>query len=310
MPTIEELWQSIRSSSDRAAQRRVDADHPHDIYVDFEPPNRPGLVAVCASRPPALKELRAVSVDVGQRADGRWSIRLSLDRADLFPVFATLCRDIVDTTRYGTGASQLASTVVGRLEHWRRLLERDARGLSEAELRGLVGELCFLDHLLGRLSPREAVSSWTGPLGTPQDFLLPDGLRVEVKTARPHAATVRINGLAQLATGTDPLELVVVRLVETGASAPDAFNAAMLIERLRVLVATEPSAAEAFEASLSLAGWHEHQSQSEPSFRLLALERHLVGPGFPRLTPGSVPAGVQDADYVILLPAVAAVAAH
>lgn len=36
--------------------------------------------------------------------------------------------------------------------------------------------------------------------------------------------------------------------------------------------------------------------------RVTGIEAHEGGPGFPRLTTGSVPAGVEDADYTITLP--------
>jgi len=49
---IEELWTSLRRESVEA-QRRVDATHPLDLYVDFEQPDRPGLVLFCDERPNA-----------------------------------------------------------------------------------------------------------------------------------------------------------------------------------------------------------------------------------------------------------------
>lgn len=234
IPTIEQLWQALRVARGETLQRRVDATHPLDLYVDFEAPSRPGLIAVCANRPAAFRPLRVVTVEHGRRADGRWSLRLSLDEPRLLPVFASLCRDIVSFTRANISEAQLAAAVLGRLDHWRTLLERDTAGLGELALRGLIGELLVLEEdVLSGLAPAEAVTAWTGPLGTAQDFRLPSGRRIEVKAVRRDARTVRINGLDQLDPGADTLVLAVVRIDETGPSAAGAITAPMLVDRVR-----------------------------------------------------------------------------
>ena len=303
MPTIEQLWQELRSIGSGTSQRRVDASHPLDIYIDFEPPDRLGLVAVCSSVPPTYRSLRAVSVDHARRADGRWSLRLVLEEPSLLAVFAALCRDIVAFTRSGITEARLAAAVLGRLDHWRTLLEQDPSGLGETSLRGLLGELVILDtHVLGILPPAQAVKAWTGPLGTPQDFLLPSGNRIEVKAARRDTATVRINGLQQLDPGQDNLVLMVVRFENTGAAAPDAITAPILVRRLQDRIGDDPEALAAFNTSLSFVGWHDNPVHSSVVVRVVAIDRHDVGIGFPRLTSQSVPAGVEDVDYTITLP--------
>lgn len=303
IPTIEQLWQALRNARGGTLQRRVDATHPHDLYVDFEAPSRPGLIAVCANRPPGFRPLRAVTVEHGRRADGRWSLRLSLDEPRLLPVFASLCRDIVSFTRTNISEAQLAAAVLGRLDHWRILLEKDTAGLGELSLRGLIGELLVLEEdVLGVLQPAEAVAAWTGPLGTPQDFQLPSGRRIEVKAVRRDARIVRINGLDQLDPGADTLVLAIVRIDETGGSAPGAITAPMLIDRVRSRITSDPEALATFNTSLGFLGWYDHPLHHDLAVRLVAIERHDVGPGFPRLTVASVPAGIEDADYAVVLP--------
>lgn len=247
--------------------------------------------------------MRALSVEQGKRADGRWTLRLSLLERQLMPVFAALCRDVIACTRSGVDEARLGQVVVQRLVHWRSLLDRDAAGLGEAILRGLIGELLVLrDRLLPILRPAEAVGAWRGPLGAPQDFVLPDGSRIEVKTVAPHADHVRVNGLAQLDAGGDPLTLVVVRGEGAPPDARGAISAPALIVELHSLLAAEPETLAAFEAALSGLGWHEHPSHDAVALRVVAIEDHEVGPAFPLLTRATVPAGVLDADYMIILP--------
>jgi hypothetical protein len=301
--SIEELWRQLASAAPSGAQIRIDVVHPLDIYADMQPPDRVGLVAVCGMRPPEVRPMRAVSVEQGRRTDGRWTLRLSLLERQLIPVFAALCHDVVACTRSGVDETRLAQVVVQRLVHWRSLLDRDAAGLGEAALRGLIGELLVLrDRLLPLLCPAEAISAWRGPLGAPQDFVLPDGRRIEVKTVGPHADQVRVHGLAQLDPCGDRLTLLVVRGERTPPGTRGAISAPNLILELRGLLAAEPEALIAFDAALSGLGWHEHASHDAVALRIIAVEDHEVGPDFPRLTRGMVPAGVLDADYAIALP--------
>jgi len=301
--SIEDLWRQLAAASAGSSQTRVDATHPLDIYADIQPPDRVGLVAVCGAKPPEVRPMRALLIEQGKRADGRWTLSVSLLERQLMPVFAALCRDIVACTRAGVDESRLGQVVVQRIVHWRSLLDRDAAGLGETALRGLIGELLVLrDRLLPTLRPAEAIGAWRGPLGGPQDFVLPDGRRIEVKTVGPHADQVRINGLAQLDACGDPLILAVVRGEGSPPDARGAVSAPTLIVELRDLLAAEPEALAAFEAALSSLGWHEHPSHDAVALRVVEIEDHEVGPGFPVLTRGSVPAGVLDADYLIALP--------
>lgn len=307
---IEDAWASLAASGPVAAQTRVSASHPHDLYADYEPPGQVGLVAVCASRPPALRPLRTLSVEEGRRKDGRWTLRLQLVEPLLRPVFAALCDDIIAFTLSGVPPGSLASAVVKRLLHWRSLLERDGSGLDEAILRGLIGELTVLrERVLPVLPALDAVRSWTGPYGTPQDFQLPTGRRLEVKAVTRNADRVRINGLSQLDAGADPLTLVVVRLDPTGAGAPGAVTAPALVAATRDLLADEPEALAMLDRCLAGVGWHEHPAHGALVVRVVSVEEHEVDSTFPRLTVAKVPAGIMDADYVVALPGTAAEAA-
>lgn len=301
--SIEALWRQLAAAVGGSAQSRVDATHPLDIYADVRPPDGVGLVAVCGVRPPDVRPMRALSIDQGRRADGRWTLRLTLLEQQLLPVFTALCRDIVACTRSGVDEAHLGQVVVQRLLHWRSLLERKTAGLGEAALRGLIGELLVLrDRLLPSLGPTAAVGAWRGPLGAPQDFVLPDGRRIEVKTVGPYANQVHINGLDQLDSQGDSLTMTVVMAETAVPDVGSAVSAPALIAELRDLLATEPESLATFEVSLNGLGWHEHASHGAVALRFLGMDDYEVGPGFPRLTRGTVPTGVLDADYAIALP--------
>lgn len=302
MPKIEQIWATlIEGGVD--AQIRVSGEHPCDLYADLASPALVGLVAICDKEPPFTQPMRAITTEIGQRADGRWTFRLTLGDNALFPVFAALCNDIIASTQGGVGSGELAQAISNRIHHWRALLERDSSGLSESVLRGILGELLVLEtKLLSEMSALEALRSWQGPFGTAQDFLFSDGRRLEVKAVERNAQSVVINGLAQLDPGPDELTLAIVRLQSTGSSAPGAITPHGLVTRLAVrFAASDIQAEQLFHAALAQLGWHDHPSHCELAVHLSAIEAYIVGKDFPRLLQIRVPAGVEDATYVISL---------
>lgn len=302
---IEEIWASLRHEPVEA-QRRVDAIHPLDLYADFEQPDRPGLILFCNERPNDAPALKAIGVDRRCRQDGRWSMRIYLEEPRLLPVFAELCRDIIQSTRHAPQGAQPSGLVLARIERWQSLLQPQETGLNRAQLRGLIGELLILEDLLPALGPDRAISAWTGPLGTSQDFRLPDGRKLEVKAVDRHVDQVLINGLAQLDGGADPLQLVVVRLEDTGITAEGAITAVRLVKRLRARLSEAPAALRTFEILLRFVGWVE-PADVESAVRLERIDRYNVDGGFPRLTPATVPAAITEATYRIMLPPPSAV---
>lgn len=305
--TIEQLWRELRGAGREPVYRRVAADHPLELYAVVVPPDRRGLILISPVDAPKPRALRAVSIERSRRADGRWSLQVVLEQSDLEAEFAALCRDIARFTSTGVSPEGAPAAVLRRIERWRALLEGGRRSMDAAAQRGLAAELLVLEReVLPVLPAFEAVCAWTGPDGTPQDFTLPAGLRLEVKAVRPAARTVHINGLDQLDPGPDALELVVVRLADAPAEAPDAFTVADQIGRLRSALAVHPAALGELESRLAALGWRDDPELSLAQLRLAAMERHRVGDGFPRLVRSTVPVGVEDADYAIALPTLAA----
>jgi hypothetical protein len=302
IPTIEELWRSLRTGS-TVVHRRVDAEHPLELYAEFDPPDRYGLVLFTRREPPETASLRSLHIDRGRRPDGLWWLRFSITETAFQPIFAGLCRDIIATTRTGVADEVAPSVILSRVDRWRKLLEGELHGMSNALLRGLIGELIVLElDVLPALRPTDAIIAWNGPFGAAQDFTLPTGQRIEVKAVRSDATSCQINGLDQLDAASDPLTLTVVRLDQTGKNAEGAITATDLIERLRARLIEDPAAANEFESRLAAAGWHNHPDHQAFAVLLVDVERYAVEGDFPRLTRGLVPQGVLEVKYEIALP--------
>ncbi|MEW1965409.1 PD-(D/E)XK motif protein [Micrococcus sp. NPDC078436] len=113
-------------------------------------------------------------------------------------VFHSFLEDVVEAVDAG---QPVLNALAGTANEWRRLLSVARKGISEASVRGLHGELCILRDMVEAVGPR-ALEMWAGPEGERHDFVGPQ-LSIEVKTASlQNRQSVTIHGLRQL----DPSE--------------------------------------------------------------------------------------------------------
>ena len=198
------------------------------------------------------------------------------------------------------GEGAVLRTMLRRVRMWQQFMTRGAAPLSsEAEL-GLAGELYFMALLLeAGVSHESVLSGWVGPDDAPQDFLLGNGA-IEVKaTMSSSGFPVKIGSLEQLDDAiASPLFLAAVRFAGGmgGATLPE------MVAEVERRLEDEPGATDLLRERLMVAGYSDayagqYSRRFEPKeWRVLS-----VSEGFPRLTPGVVPAGVTRALYEINL---------
>jgi hypothetical protein len=296
---IEEIWAAVAAqTTEHRVFRRVDENHPLDLYAGINQEGHRVLLLVTNREPPSVPAPGAVEGIVTQREDGAWAVIVQLARSELAELFGRLCQDLVETTRSST-REHGGEALVRRLHRWRKLLEPGRHTtLSERELRGLLGELWLLDTLvLPRLGLAAGVQAWLGPLGAPQDFLI-GGSLLEVKTVQPGAQTIPISSLEQLDSGATPLVLGVVALAPVDAMT-GALTPASVVTRIRAILEEDESARTEFELRLADAGYVDGAEYVHHEYRVIETRYFRIGDGFPRLTRGIVPRGVERAAYEI-----------
>jgi len=262
---------------------------------------------------PTAKLARTEKLPEGQgflieRADPEnyGGLRLALTRqeAGSTELFAAMVCDVVgaldDIAATGVDETKLLRVLIGRVVAWKQFMSRGANPLSpEAEL-GLAGELNFMIALLGSgISADEVLVAWVGPDDAPQDFLLGDGA-IEVKSTMSSSGfPVKIASLEQLDDAiASPLFLAAVRFSreETGLTLPE------MVAETEQRLGGELGVISFFKERLMVSGYFEgHSSHYTRKFESKEKRIFSVSEGFPRLTPGTVPAGVTRALYEINL---------
>ncbi|GAA3961699.1 hypothetical protein GCM10023085_50160 [Actinomadura viridis] len=308
----ENMWQELetRQQTPGRSTRRLYPDSPHDIHVAVTHPalRRMLLLGVDAMTTDTIRKeiyelpsTRGLQLNLSSMSGHRYELQVVLTDDELTEVFTPLVSDIVEVVRDAPTAETAAEAAVRRYVRWQQLLRSVAReGLSRQARCGLFGELHFLlEHVLTAVGQHTAISSWTGPRQTNQDFQLP-GAAVEVKaTTARSPRTIQIASERQLDTaGSTPLALAHFVLDDRQRGLGMSLNA--LVDEIRAHL-TAPSASQRFESLLIQAGYLPSQRDiyDQDRYTLRRSEFWAVGEGFPRIVEAELPPGVGNCAYTI-----------
>lgn len=298
----ESPWHNLATPQVGAlSARRADSHHPFDFYYAVNAESQLMLVLKLGSAVfhdqdlPHLKGLRALWIDKTHE------LHLVLAKAQDVDIFALLCKDLITFTSGAQSDADCIELLCTRLLKWQRLFIRGGpRFLDAHEIRGLFAELSFLQmELLPRFGT-EAVLTWKGPSGFPQDFAT-DNKVFEIKShliGSPQS--VRISSPSQLWVDSSDLYLCVYHLAEVSA---DGKCLGTLVDELSNALGASASATEDFEEKLASLGYLDLPEYRSQMFTLVKLDTFTVANDFPRIIPSELMPGIQEVTYSIQLAA-------
>lgn len=235
--------------------------------------------------------------------NGRLRLCLTLRDARFLTVFETLSEDVATAVAAATSEGLGVKALLARLRTWERFVQRFGPDhLSDEEQLGLFAELrCLNSHLLHVMDTGAAVKGWRGPHGEPQDFRF-RAAAIEVKaTASRNPQMFRVSNLDQLDRG--PLEILLVHHVAVDAGGPTGQTLPEAVADARAALAPDPVAVADLDASLIESGYlDQHETAyADRRYAVRSAAWFLVEGAFPRLTRGTVPPGIGEAQYGVLL---------
>jgi hypothetical protein len=203
-------------------------------------------------------------------------------RDDLVRPFVGFCEDIL-VGLDGGGASPEA-VVLKTARRWQNFWSKDLGPLSQPAIRGLLGELHFLETIVRAGAP-DAVEAWVGSEGADHDFQRGREVAFEVKTSSQIPYKITCN-LQQLDPGLFSKLFLVCYKVEAsraGVSLPET------VHRVAGRLGSDEQALDAFSQRLRLAGYlagHE-DAYASAKFTVAPAEVFQVTNEFPAITLAS-----------------------
>jgi hypothetical protein len=301
-------WDEITIPSKELSSRRVNAEHPVDL---FWARNHIGqYLFVCEFdvkedllkiKLPELVGVRSMIIESRTSTEPSRFVLILNEQAN-WEIFYSICTDIIHSTSSMTGDSNAVKVILRRLERWHDFLKKKRpQLLSEEQIKGLIGELVFIhNHLIPIFGPGQAIKFWQGPEGSPQDFNVNDSA-IEVKcklgAAKPY---VKISSIDQLCPKLPKIYLFVVTLGKTYPEAEGAINLPTLISSIRLtLEESNSEQIERFNDLLYMIGYLDSPSYLDFSYLLTREDMYKVTDKFPKICKGDIHYSINQVSYNI-----------
>ena len=285
--------------------RRVNPRSDHDFFWIVSGKSEPGLLLRLSEDTAEIKPLPKLrSLDLAyQNVAGHKSLTLLLRDEEQREIFVSLCGDIVQAGEQGSDNRDALNRAIRRTLRWHHLLRGGKGGLlSLEEQRGLLGELQFLQHLIGLIGPRAAIEAWKGPIGASKDFEL-EGCLVEVKARRGAAKPfTQISSEDQL-SDVDGCQLFIVISAIDAVVKPNGLTLTNYVTDVEKLYAiADPEAYSIWEAAIMSTGFDFTDDYSDRRWNIGKSLQFEVVEGFPRIV-NPLPVGVSGVRYSISIDA-------
>lgn len=295
-------WDSSRSEEDVLI--RVDAEHPLDFFIGKDDESNRVLVLISDYEPSKISSSKSLTVLKNNRAiDGRWAIKIKLVNSEFSDVFLHLCVDLIEACSIVENELQGVEIFVSRFTKWQKMMESGFEEMSISVIKGLIGELLFIDEILfNRIDMGTAITSWLGPEGSDRDFVFCDTW-VEIKTIGVGKDSVKISSLDQLDISQIGY-LGVIRLEKTSSSDKDGFSFNGIIDMISKKLETLPNIRFLFKEKLLKLGYRYRENYNNMHFVYRGINFYQVDESFPKLIPENVRVEIIKAIYSLSLTAI------
>ena len=288
----------------RESFQRVDNVHPLDLYVGVDEKMRWTLLLLCDNKPQNVVPSKMLDVKIGKRQDQRWTISFALLEKKYQDMFLLFCKDMIDSSRQISNRNKGSRFLVQRYLEWKEMLANTSDGLLSPEvIKGLLGELYFLYNIMiPKYGIEKAISSWTGILGTDQDFKI-DNTWYELKTVSNGKDSVKISSIEQLDSINEGT-LAVVFTEKTSSANANSTNINKIYHQLLAIM--DDDLKTEFSNKLLRFGYiprSEYENENN-TYQIMGVDYYRVRMDFPCLRKITIPGSVIKAEYVLSLPAI------
>lgn len=298
-----DLKNRFENLKDTDKYQRVDSSHPIPWYIGLDGRNRYSLFVITKTQPKNINSIKLMSVFVGERKDGNFGITFSLVDKTNLDLFIHFCDDMIEYTRYIVKLDNSVDFICNRYSQWQKaFIKTEGKLLSYEQIKGLIGELCFLKmKMMPLYGPEKAVESWSGIESTDQDFAC-NGTWYEVKSTVSGSSSIKISSVEQLDVSNEG-HLVVVSLDRTSEADTSKLTLNSMVE---LVIEAIPSRVcqDNLKNRLLAYGYYFDKAYDKYGFKYNGMVAYKVDSEFPCLRKKDIPASVQNAKYELSLAAI------
>lgn len=310
---IEAIWNEQENDLSVPAgllRRRYAGSVLPDIFVSLRHPEKVRGLAVRISNTirvdiPVHEQLKDLRIEVipDEYHAGKSLLLILLSGRQHADIFSVLCEDLINAVAQLTDEYKVVKELLNRLEEWKSLFDQASlQGLTPTGQRGLYGELYFLRKWIRHsLNLNYCIQSWAGPEKAVRDFQYGEWA-LEVKTTHGNNhQKVMISSERQLDTKNLSSLFLFHLSLEVQQANGETLNE--ITSAISDLLSTDIAAQSRFRAKLLEAGYFRHHQHlyNETGYQVRQEAIYDIRNDFPRLEEQSIPHGVGDVKYSIIL---------
>lgn len=277
-----ELKEKFEKEIEAETFKRIDAIHPLDIYIGHNEKGNKTLIIVEFGQIEEVESTRMIDVSFTKRTDNKLSLAFSLLDDAMKDMFYSFCEDIVESSK-NIEKEKAIQFIIRRWKDWINLFKNPYTTiLTENEIRGLIGELIFLNEFMfEKYGIEKGLNSWIGSSKAHKDFEIEDTW-YEVKTIRENALTVKIHSLEQL-DSKNLGNLILIRLEPSNKSINEYIDLNGYVEKIKNKLINDKQKMLFLEKVKEI-GYFYTEEYDKYTYRLKKIERYLVNNEFPKIT--------------------------
>jgi len=276
--------------------KRVSDTHPVDLYYGKDDKGR-NAIEFSGQFVVNRKIHSSVLIEIThyKTSDGGKSIVFSLLDNKLLHPFCDFLNSMIESTSQYSLSNQDAYHAVCEVYFiMQKMFRTNSDILSEAEIKGLIGELLFIkEDLFSKVGETKAIGAWSGAEKTRKDFAF-DHEWYEVKTIEYGKETVHISSIEQL---DSPIEgTLVIFQVERMAEEYDGLTLNKLVTQTINLISSINDK-DIFLSKLKDANYAYNPKYDEYVYELRSEDEYVVSASFPRITRAGISPAIAKASF-------------
>ena len=292
-----DLKEKFEKQNGEKSFKRIDAMHPLDIYIGHNEKGNKTLVIVEFGQIEEVESTRMIDVFFTKRTDNKLSLSYSLLDDSMKDMFYSFCEDIIESSKKIEKENAI-QFVIQRWKNWINLFKNPyTTMLTENEIRGLIGELIFLnEYIFEKYGIEKGLKSWIGSSKAHKDFEI-DDTWYEIKTIRENSLIVKIHSLEQL-DDKNTGNLILVRLEPSSTSISEYIDLNGYIEKVKNRLINDQQNI-LFCEKLKEVGYFYTEEYNKYVYNLKRIERYIVNDKFPKISKDELRDGIVRVSYDI-----------
>lgn len=278
--------------------KRVGDTHPVDLYYGKDQKGRYAIEFTGHFDVNRKVHSSAAIEIVHYKFKGNKSIVFSLLDKKLIRPFCDFLNMMIEATAKSSFSNQEAYQAVCEVYFvMQKMFRANDNTLSEAEIKGLIGELNFLRSLITEIGESKAIGAWSGAEKTRKDFAL-NHTWFEVKTIDYGKDTVHISSIEQLDSPIEG-ELIVFQVERMS----EEYKGITLNKLVKNILNSIQSIRErdVFISKLEAANYSYNPKYDEFVYELRATDEYRVTSAFPRISRSNISPAIAKASFDLTL---------